>query len=159
VTIDFGSDDFEAVFRADGIGIIKEDSSYEFFEHDLNLEEVSRDCNNDRDAINDFLQEHFNEQIGPNMEDPFFDPWGEGCELYFETGSRGELERLMRLFILTEPDIEASEDQDVRLYAALADTEPHLERSDGYFTERPEALADIALSENRPVGWTWEYIV
>jgi hypothetical protein len=156
-TIGFGSDGFDVVFRADGIGIIKEDSWYEFFEHDLNLEEVRRDCNNDRDAINDFLQEHFNEHIGPNMEDPFFDPSGEDCELYFESGSWDELDRLMRLFILTEPDIEACEDEEVRLYAALEETEPHLDRSDGYFSERLAALADIALSKNRPVGWTWEY--
>ena len=156
-TIGFGSDDFEVVFRADGIGIIKEDSWYEFFEHELELEEVKRNCENDRDAINDFLQEHFNEHIGPQMEDPFFDPSGEDCELYFETGSKDELERLMKLFILTEPDIEAHEDEEVRLYAAIEDTEPHLERSDCYFSERLEALAEIALSENRPVGWTWEY--
>jgi hypothetical protein len=156
-TIGFGSDGFEVVFRADGVGVIKEDSWYEFFEHDLNPEEVRRDCENDRDAINDFLQDHFNEHIGPQMEDPFFDPSGEDCELYFETGSQGELERLMKLFILTEPNIEAHEDEEVRLYAAIEDTEPHLERSDCYFSERLEALAEIALSENRPVGWTWEY--
>jgi len=156
-TIGFGSDGFEAVFRADGIGVIKEESWYEFFEHELYLEEVKRNCENDRDAINDFLQDHFNEHISPQMEDPFFDPSGEDCELFFETGSQGELERLMRLFILTEPDIEACEDQDVRLYAALEETEPHLDRSDGYYSERLEALADIALKENRPVGWTWEY--
>jgi hypothetical protein len=147
----------QVVFRADGIGVIKEDSWYEFFEHELDMENVRRDCENDRDAINDFLQDHFNEHIGPQMEDPFFDPSGEDCELYFETGSNGELERLMRLFILTEPNIEAYEDEEVRLYAAIEDTEPHLERSDCYFSERLEALAEIALSENRPVGWTWEY--
>jgi hypothetical protein len=156
-TIGFGSDNFEVVFRADGIGVIKEDSWYEFFEHELDLENVRRDCENDRDAINDFLQDHFNEHIGPEMEDPFFDPSGEDCELYFETGSNGELERLMRLFILTEPNIEAHEDEEVRLYGAIEDTEPHLERSDCYFSERLEALTEIALSENLPVGWTWEY--
>jgi len=156
-TISFGSDSFEVVFRGDGIGVIKEDSWYEFFEHELDLEKVSRDCEDDRDAISDYLQDHFNEHIGPQMEDPFFDPSGEDCELYFETGSQGELERLMRLFILTEPDIEACEDQDVRLYTALEETEPHLDRSDGYYSERLEALADIAHKENRPVGWTWEY--
>jgi hypothetical protein len=156
-TIDFGSDGFEVVFRADGIGVIKEDSWYEFFEHELDLEEVKRNCENDRDAINDFLQEHFNEHIGPQMEDPFFDPSGEDCELYFETGSQDELERLMRLFILTEPGIEEHEDEEVRLYAAMEDSEPHLESSDCYHSERLEALADIAVSENRPVGWTWEY--
>jgi hypothetical protein len=156
-TISFGSDSFEVVFRADGIGIIKEDSWYEFFEHELNLENVRRECEDNQDAINDYLQDHFNEHIGPNMEDPFFDPSGEDCELYFETGSRDELERLMKLFILTEPEIEAHEDEEVRLYAALEESDPHLDRSDGYFSERLEALADIALSENRPVGWTWEY--
>jgi hypothetical protein len=156
-TIGFGSDGFEVVFRADGIGVIKEDSWYEFFEHDLDPEEVRRDCENDRDAINDFLQDHFNEHISPEMEDPFFDPSGEDCELYFETGSKEELERLMKLFILTEPDLDAHEDEEVRLYAAMEGTEPHLERSDCYHSERLAALADIALSENRPVGWTWEY--
>jgi hypothetical protein len=156
-TIGFGSDSFEVVFRNDGIGVIKEDSWYEFFEHELSVEEVRRGCENDRDAINDFLQDHFNEHIGPQMEDPFFDPSGEDCELYFETGSKEELERLMRLFILTEPDVEAHEDEEVRLYAALEETDPHLERSDSYYSERLEALAEIALSENRPVGWTWEY--
>jgi hypothetical protein len=124
-TIGFGSDSFEVVFRADGIGVIKEDSWYEFFEHDLKLEEVRCECENDRDTINDFLQDHFNEHIGPEMEDPFFDPSGEDCELYFESGSRDELERLMKLFILTEPDIEACEDEEVRLYAAIQ-TEPLL---------------------------------
>jgi hypothetical protein len=156
-TVGFGFESFHVIFRADGIGVIKEDSWYEFFEHSLDLEEVRRDCENDRDAIDDFLRGHFDEHIGPEMEDPFFDPSGEDCELYFETGSQGELERLMRLFILTEPDIEISEDEDVRLYAAMEDAEPRLERSDGYFSERLEALTDIALSENRPVGWTWEY--
>ncbi len=33
-----GSDDLRALFRADGIGVIKEDSWYEFFEHDLDLD-------------------------------------------------------------------------------------------------------------------------
>jgi len=156
-TISFGSDSFEVVFRDDGIGVIKEVSWYEFFEHELDLEKVRRDCEDDRDAIRDYLQDHFNEHIGPQIEDPFFDPSGKDCELYFEKGSRDELERLMRPFILTEPDIDACEDQDVRLDAALEDTEPHLECTDGYNSERLKALADIAVSENRPVGWTCEY--
>jgi hypothetical protein len=156
-TIDFGSESLHVVFRADGFGVIKEDSWYEFFEHDLNPEEVRRNCEDDEDAINDFLQDHFHEQVSPQMEDPFFDPSGEDCNLYFETGSQDELERLMKLFILTEPDIEAHEDEEVRLYAAMEETEPRLESSDDYHSERLEALTEIALSENRPVGWTWEY--
>jgi len=156
-TIDFGSESLKVVFRADGVGVIKDDSWYEFFEHDLSLEEVRRDCEGDKDAIDDFLRDHFHEHISQQMEDPFFDPSGEDCELYFETGSQYELERLMKLFILTEPDVEAPEDEEVRLYAAMDGTEPRLESSDCYHSERLEALAEIALSENRPVGWTWEY--
>src|SRR6266542_4718965 len=63
----------------------------------------------------------------------------------------------MNLFMLSEPDVEAHEDEEVRIFAAMEGAEPHLERSDGYFSERLEALAEIALSDNRPVGWTWEY--
>ena len=113
------------------------------------LEEVRRDCEGDKDAIDDFLRDHFHEHISQQMEDPFFDPSGEDCELYFETGSQGELERLMKLFILTEPDIEAHEDEEVRVYAAMDGTDPHLESSDCYHSERLEGLAEIALSENR----------
>jgi hypothetical protein len=152
-----GSDDLRVFFRADGVGVIKEDTWYEFFEHDLDLEEVRRDCEDDEDAISEFLRGHFDEQISQQMEDPFFDPSGEGCELYFETGSRVELERLMKLFILTEPDIEAHEEEDVRLYAAADGTDPYLESSDCYHSERLEGLTEIAISVNRPVGWTFEY--
>jgi hypothetical protein len=156
-TLDFGSDNVRVVYRADGIGVIKEDLYYEFFEHDLDLGEVNRSCKGNEDAIDNLLQDHFFDCICPQMEDPFFDPSGEDCELYFETGSRAELERLMKLFILTEPDIEAHDDEEVRLYAAMDEAEPHLDSSDSYHSERLEGLTQIALSENRPVGWTWEY--
>jgi hypothetical protein len=66
------------------------------------------------------------------MEDPFFDPSGEDCELYFETGSQAELERLMKLFILTEHDIEAHSDEEFRLYVVMDEAESYLERSDCY---------------------------
>jgi hypothetical protein len=155
ITIDYES--LQVVFRADGIGIIKEDSWYEFFEHDLDPKYVKREYKGDEDAINDFLQDHFHEQIGPQMEDPFFNPSGEGCELFFERGSQDELERLMKLFIMTEPGIETREDDEVRLYAATDETDPYLESNDCYHSERLDELTQIALSENRPVGWSFEY--
>jgi hypothetical protein len=138
ITIDYES--LQVVFRADGIGVIKEDSWYEFFEHDLDPEQIKRKYKGNKEAINDFLQDHFHEQIGPQMEDPFFDPSGEGCELFFERGSQDELERLMKLFILTEPGIEAHQDEEVRLYAAMEETDPSLETSDCYHSERLENL-------------------
>ncbi len=153
----FGLESLHIIFRADGVGVIIEDSWYEFFEHELDLEQVRRDCEEDEDAIGDHLRDHFHEQISLQMEDPFFDPSGEGCELHFEMGSHSELERLMKLFILTEPDIEAHDDEEVRLYAAADGTDPYLEDSDCYHSERLEGLAESALSENRPVGWSFEY--
>jgi hypothetical protein len=155
--IHFESETFHVVFRGDGVGVIKEDSHYEFFEHDLDLEEVRRDCGDDRNAINDLLWEYFHQEVSGQMEDPFFDPSYDDCDLFFERGSRGELNRLMKLFILTEPGIEGYEDSEVRLYAATDGFDPYLEEDVSYHSERLKELTEIAVSENRPVGWTWQY--
>jgi hypothetical protein len=55
----YGADGVCVVFRADGVGVIKEDSWYEFFEHDLDLEKVKRECGNDPNAIGDRLRDYF----------------------------------------------------------------------------------------------------
>jgi hypothetical protein len=155
--VTFDSDEIYVVFRADGIGIIKEGSWYEFFEHGLDLAEVEREFRKDNDAIGNFLHDYFINEVSENLEDPFINPSEEGCELYFETGSREELDRLMRLFILTEPDIEAHEDKEVRLYSAVEDDSPHLESYQCYSSRRLTELTEIALSEHQPIGWSWEY--
>jgi hypothetical protein len=149
-------DPISIIFRADGVVILREGSEYEFFRHDIVLEEVIRDCEGDKDAMDDYLQNYFDEHILSEMKDPFFDP-SDGCPLYFETGSGEELRRLMTLFILTEPGIEAHEDEDVILYAANGEDGPHLEEERYYYSKRLEKLTEIAVSENRPVGWTYEY--
>lgn len=81
----------------------------------------------------------------------------DGTDLYFETGSQDELDRLMKLFILTEPDIESHGDEDVVIYAAMEDDAPSLGDEYYYSSERLKELTEIALSENHPVGWRWEY--
>jgi hypothetical protein len=91
------------------------------------------------------------------MEDPFFDPSIENHDIYFERGSQVELDRLMRLFILTEPDIDKHADDEVCLYAGAEDRGPYLEDKQAYCSRRLKKLAGIALSENRPVCWIWEY--
>jgi hypothetical protein len=163
-TVIAGSDAIKVVFRADGVGVIKDESLYEFFEHDINLEEIMRDFEGDRDSMDNFLWDHFEEHINQRLDDPFIppfdEPWEGDSELHFEKGSKDELDRLMKLFILTEPDIGAREEDMVYLYAALEgeSDDPHLDLDDdGYHSKRLETLVDIALSENRPVGWTWEY--
>lgn len=155
--IGYGSESLRVVFRADGIGVIKEDSWYEFFEHTLDLEDVRRDCDENDATIDEYLQDHFYENIEEQMDDPLFEPSGEGCELHFERGTQDEIERLMKLFILTEPNIEAHEDEDVLLYAASDGTDPYLDNNGYYYSERLDKLAQIAFTENRPVGWTFEY--
>lgn len=150
-------DAVQVIFRADGLGIIQEDSWFEFFDHELNLEEVRQECEGDADAIDDHLSEYFFDEVSGTLEDPFFDPDGADCAVEFDCGSEEELERLMKLFILTEPGIEACDGEEARLYAALDDEEPYLDSDGCYWTPRLEALTEIALAENRPVGWTWEY--
>jgi hypothetical protein len=150
-------DALQVIFRADGFGIIKEDSWFEFFDHELNLDEVRQECEGDADAIDDHLSDYFFNEVSETLEDPFFDPDGADCAVEFDCGSEEELERLMKLFILTEPGIEACDGEEARLYAALDDEEPYLDSDGCYWTPRLEALTDVALAENRPVGWTWEY--
>jgi len=158
-TVAYGSCDIFVVFREDGIGVTKQGPDYDFFRHDLDLEDVRRECQNDGDQISEALCSAFLEDIRSEMEDPFFDPEDERCALHFTSGSNDELDRLMRLFILTEPGIESHEEENVRLYAALEDADPHLPEDDyeGYHSKRLVALTEVVLSENRPVGWEWEY--
>jgi hypothetical protein len=39
----------------------------------------------------------------------------------------------------------------------MEDHRPYLETKDAYCSRRLKDLTMIALSENRPVGWIWEY--
>jgi hypothetical protein len=156
-SVTFDAAVINVIFRADSIGIIKEESWYEFFEHDLDLGQVRRDCRNGLEMINDYLHDYFRSETARLMEDPFFDPATEGHELYFERGSREELDRLMRLFILTEPWIEKHVDDRVCLFAELEGNKPYLEENHAYCSKRLKQLTRIALSENRPMGWTYQY--
>jgi hypothetical protein len=153
----YGFDGVCVVFRADGVGVIKEGSWYEFFEHELDLEKIKRECGNDHGATSDRLRDYFRSGISRFMKDPFFDPSAEERDLYFEQGSQEELDRLMRLFILTEPGIDKHVDSQVCLFAGVEGRDPHLEDRRAYCSKRLKKLAEIALSENRPVGWSFEY--
>lgn len=77
--------------------------------------------------------------------------------MYFERGSQMELERWLRLFVLTEPDIEQHDAAEIRLYAATETDAPYLEEDGCYSTPRLQALVELALEENYPVGWAYEY--
>ncbi len=123
----FGSESIRVVFRADGTGVINNDWEYEFFKHDLDLEKIKLE-QGDEESIANYLEEYFHKEISDQFEDPFFEPSDEDCPIYFEKGSQAELERAIKLFILTEPDIEEYEDE-----------------------------FEIATAENYFYGYTWEY--
>jgi hypothetical protein len=144
------------VFRSDGIGVIKEGPSYEFFEHTLDLVEVILECVNNQNARSKRLRDYFRDSISLFMEDLFFDPAAEDNELHFEKGSQEELDCLMKLFILTEPGIDKHTEEEVCLYAGMEDRGPYLETRDAYCSRRLKNLVMIALKENRPVGWVYE---
>jgi hypothetical protein len=156
-TCDYSFETVSVVFRSDGIGVIKEGPSYEFFEHTLDLVEVILECGNNQDARSKRLRDYFRDGISRFMKDPFFDPSAEAHELHFVKGSQDKLDRLMKLFILTEPGIDKHADEEVCLYAGTEDRGPYLESQDAYCSRRLKNLTMIALSENRPVGWIWEY--
>jgi hypothetical protein len=155
-TCDYSFESVSVVFRSDGIGVIKEGPLYEFFEHTLDLVEVILECGNNQDARSKRLRDYFRDSISLFMEDPFFDPATEDNELHFEKGSQEELDRLMKLFILTEPGIDKHTEEEVCLYAGMEDRGPYLESRDAYCSRRLKNLAMIALKENRPVGWVYE---
>lgn len=146
-----------AAFRPDGIGYLDDGYGFEFFDHALDLAGIKAECEDDLEEIEERLQAYFYEELNVELEDPFFDPGGEGSELHFERGSQEELERLVRLFVLTEPDVEAHAGEEFRIYAAGEEDDPYLESEDGYWSERLDALVTLALEENRPVGWSYDY--
>jgi len=152
----FGSESIRVVFRADGTGVINNDWEYEFFKHDLDLEEIKRE-QGDEESIANCLEEYFHKEISDQFEDPFFEPSDEDCPIYFEKGSQAELERAIKLFILTEPDIEEYEDEFVEVYAGVNDESPRLPDYGSYYSERLEKLIEIATAENYFYGYTWEY--
>jgi len=147
----------QIAFRSDGTGIIKEESWYEFFEHGLDLAQVRQECEGDEHALHDALEDYFRHEIGPNLDDPFFDSSGEDCSLYYESGSEEELKRLLTLCLLTEPDIAAHTDENVHIYAATEANRPYLGDNECYHSRRLEELLEVIMQENEPVGWSFEY--
>lgn len=156
-----GCHSYQLTFRHDGLGIIVEEyESYEFFDHDLDLGKVEDRYKDDCELIENKLIEYFKEEVGIELDDPFFNPDDESHPIEFESGSEHELERLVKLFALTEAAIEDHEDERIRIYAATDDgDEAHLCHTDDdcYRSKRLESLTDLALKENAPVGWTYEY--
>jgi hypothetical protein len=154
----YQTEDAKVIFCPNGTGYINDEGSLEFFEHDIDLEKLKEECKDSEDEIEVRLRDYFNDNVNDSLEDPYYDPSGGDQALYFEEGSEEELERLMQLFILTEPNIEKEVGQEVRIYAATDEGDTvYLDADDCYSSKRLDSLANLALETNQPVGWEMQY--
>jgi hypothetical protein len=168
---------YAITYTADGTGKV---FSYEYqdddpFRHDLDLAQI-RAVNQGEAALQNFLVDHFWSVINPGLNDPLIRDYDEldGYELEFQKGNQVEFDRLVRLFILTEPNIEkhagdevlisaaAPEDDYYRYYDYGATVPAEKESSPSllnwaYYSERLSNLVKLTLKEHYPFGYVYEY--
>lgn len=147
-----------AVFCPGRFGYI-EDGDTQFFTHTLDIAELRDEAGGDEDVIEENLSQYFSEELNHLLDDPYIEPGDlEDQEVYFVKGSEEELERLVQLFVLTEPDIEGSAGDYVCIRTSTEDEGAYLDGDgDGYYSERLNRLVELALESHEPEGWTWEY--
>jgi hypothetical protein len=161
---------YEATFYTDGLGLLYDDlrnpkgEADAGFTHDLNLRELRQSLHGD--ALRERLEEYFWREVNPKLEQPLVKDQSdlEKYELEFVTGSREEFERLIQLFILTEPDEDVLASSSFTIVircgaredADIDNPEPHL--LDWYYnSDRMRALVNLALKEHYPRGYRYEW--
>ncbi len=113
----------------------------------------------DDDAIRDHAEELFWKAGNELLSNPFLqdeDAWLEDADLTFRHGSQNEFERLLTLFVKTDPDTLATGFGRVVVRSATGDHPAHLDPDE----EHPKRLADLvalALREFQPHGYDVEY--
>jgi hypothetical protein len=161
--------DYEAVFYKDGLGLLYDDTRHPNgeadagFSHELNLTKLAQTMPGN--ALRDYLEGYFWREVNPNLEHPLVKDQNdlEKYELEFVAGSQEEFERLINLFILTEPedDMLNSGEDEIRIICGsrehedVDDPEPHL--TWGYRSERMDKLINLALKEHYPRGYRYEW--
>lgn len=146
------------VFCPDGFGYI-EDGDVQLFAHTLDIAKLRDEAGGDEDVIEENLSQYFGDELNHMLDDPYIEPGElEDQDVYFVKGSEEELERLVQLFVLTEPDIEGSAGDYVCIRTSTEDEGAYLDGDgDGYYSERLNRLVELALESHEPEGWTWEY--
>ena len=145
------------VFCPGGFGYI-EDGDTQFFTHTLDIAELRDEAGGDEDEIEENLSQYFSEELNHLLDDPYIEPGDlEDQEVYFVKGSEEELERLVQLFVLTEPHIEESAGDYVCIRTSTEDEGAYLDDGNGYYSDRLNKLVELALESHEPEGWTWEY--
>ncbi|MGA7522191.1 MAG: hypothetical protein WBW84_06895 [Acidobacteriaceae bacterium] len=167
-----GDANFEFTFRMDGTGSCRDvDFGGEPIQFTWELSEIEGIEGEQRcEALRNLAEELFWDQINDQLDDDrvlqSFDFGSE--EVSFETGSKEELERLVRLVLYCFPSIWEQERSDIELTLCAA-TEWETADIDNYceLIEDPEisnqvkavirALVDYALGWNSPTGAHLEY--
>ena len=153
-------DEYHIVLRSDGTGsLFEEEWESDTFNHDLDLATIQQAYPN-AEARQEYLNEWFWENINSELDDPFLSDFGEldSHELTFVSGRAEEFERLMHLFLLTEPNLDKASQSEVMIDCATNNDPAHLERETWYYSsDRLEKLVKLALVEHRPFGYKYEY--
>lgn len=147
-----------AVFCPDGFGYI-EDGDTQFFTHELDIAGLRDEAEGDEDVIEENLSHYFSEELNHLLDDPYIEPGDlADQEVHFVKGSEEELERLVQLFVLTEPDVEGAAGDYVCIHTSTEDESACLDGDGGYYySDRLNRLVELALESHEPEGWTWEY--
>jgi hypothetical protein len=111
-----------------------------------------------------FLLGYFYAAVNKHLVEPvqtFEEDVLESFELYFVHGQRPEFDRLIKLFILTEPDLEKQIHTPFRLVfvRTLIAKAPYIEADDPeyYSSERLSKLLSLVIKEHLPYGNTSFY--
>jgi hypothetical protein len=154
-----GARTLTVVFRQDGTGCVEpEDYNYEFT-HDLDLVSLEYQFA-DYEQLEEYLALYFWDYVNPTFyNDRFLRDYAEleRHELEFTLGNAEEFNRLMRLFLLTEPDLEKATRSEVVIKTATPDTLALLSHQYSYGSERLDRLVQLAFKEHQPTGYFFEY--
>jgi hypothetical protein len=153
------------LFRPDQTGQVKNvnGSHYksEEFSHTLDLLELQSRFTK-YESLRNYLLSYLWEEVNHLLNEPLFDyiydiSGLEDHELEFTQGAREEFDHLVRLFLLTEPGLAQSEDEELIIRSATDRNRPYLERRWSYYSDRLRRLVALALKEHRPFGYTFHY--
>ena len=156
---------YNVIFEPDGTGRVEEDSTtspeIQLFTHTLDLTALRRQFTDPKAQVEQ-LDKYFWAEVNHQLEEPLFAyfwqyPDLENHELEFTSGAREEFDRLMRLFLLTEPGLDEVETSTVTVYSATEQNRPYLERRWDYSSDRLRRLLALAARQNRPYGYLYEY--
>ena len=108
-----------------------------------------------------FGSDIFRESVADNLEDPFLSPEDTDQETYFRIGSEEDLQHMLELIVASLPEAFDHFGEDaltVRVTSETEDGGATVELGDQLEMPQPVfELFQLALEQNVPVGWSWEY--